>query len=73
VSEGVDLEVDRLALIVQQIEKMGKESILAVIERRGEIIYYKANSTHFKNRAINNFSTAAVSVKPAAVSDERSE
>ena len=73
VSEGVDLEVDRLALIVQQIEKMGKESILAVIERRGEIIYYKANSTHFKNRDINNFSTAAVSVKPGAVSDERSE
>ena len=43
VSEGVDLEVERLALIIQQIEKMGKESILAVIERRGEIIYYKAN------------------------------
>jgi tRNA-intron endonuclease len=73
VSEGVDLEVERLALIIQQIEKMGKESILAVIERRGEIIYYKANSTHFKNKATNNFPTVAGSGKPGAFSNERSE
>lgn len=73
VSEGVDLEVERLALIVQQIEKMGKESILAVIERRGEIIYYKANSTHFKNNAINRFPTVTGSGKRGAFSNERSE
>ncbi|HEY7570795.1 MAG TPA: tRNA-intron lyase [Nitrososphaeraceae archaeon] len=53
VSEGVDLEASKLALIIQQIERMGKESILAVIERRGEIIYYKAGSMHFKTKPSN--------------------
>lgn len=58
VSEGVDMEVDRLAVIIEQIERMGKESILAVIERRGEIIYYKASSMQFvKNKASSSLST----------------
>lgn len=56
ISEGVDMEVDKLAISIEQIEKMGKESILAVIERRGEIIYYKASSMHFKNKASNSTS-----------------
>ena len=60
VSEGVDLEANKLALIIQQIEKMGKESILAVIERRGEIIYYKASSIHFKTKTSSNLSTNGV-------------
>jgi tRNA-intron endonuclease len=58
VNEGVNMEVDRLAVIIEQIERMGKESILAVIERRGEIIYYKASSMHFvKNKASSSLST----------------
>jgi tRNA-intron endonuclease len=60
VSEGVDLEASKLALTIQQIEKMGKESILAVIERRGEIIYYKASSIHFKTKPSNSRPTIGV-------------
>lgn len=60
VSEGVDLEANKLALIIQQIEKMGKESILAVIERRGEIIYYKASSIHFKTKTSSNLSANGI-------------
>ena len=56
ISEGVDTKVDKLAISIEQIEKMGKESILAVIERRGEIIYYKASSMHFKNKASTSIS-----------------
>ena len=32
---------------IRSIEKMGKEAIIAVIERRGEIIYYKVNLKKF--------------------------
>ena len=37
---------------------MGKEPIIAVIERRGEVIYYKINKMNFlenKNRLKDNF------------------
>ena len=33
---------------------MGKEAVVAVIERRGEVIYYKASTINFANNAINN-------------------
>ena len=32
---------------VEQITQMGKEPIIAVIERRGEIIYYKISRINF--------------------------
>ena len=32
---------------IQQITKMGKEPIIAVIERRGEVIYYKISNFDF--------------------------
>ncbi len=32
---------------IVEITKMGKEPIVAVIERRGEIIYYKINKMNF--------------------------
>jgi len=32
---------------IQEITQMGKEPIIAVIERRGEIIYYKINKMNF--------------------------
>jgi len=38
---------------------MGKEPIIAVIERRGEVIYYKINKMNFyenKSRLDNSFS-----------------
>jgi hypothetical protein len=38
---------------------MGKEAVVAVIERRGEVIYYKASTMNFANNNSgnnNNFS-----------------
>jgi len=37
---------------IDDITQMGKEPIIAVIERRGEIIYYKINKMNFfENKA----------------------
>ena len=37
---------------IEEITQMGKEPIIAVIERRGEIIYYKINIMNFnENKA----------------------
>ena len=33
---------------------MGKEAVVAVIERRGEVIYYKASTIHFTENNNNN-------------------
>jgi len=32
---------------VKEMAKMGKEAIIAVIERRGEVIYYKVSRARF--------------------------
>ncbi len=32
---------------IEEITQMGKEPIIAVIERRGEVIYYKINKMDF--------------------------
>ena len=32
---------------IEQITHMGKEPIIAVIERRGEVIYYKISKVNF--------------------------
>ncbi len=32
---------------INEITEMGKEPIIAVIERRGEVIYYKINKMNF--------------------------
>ena len=32
---------------IDDITQMGKEPIIAVIERRGEVIYYKINKMNF--------------------------
>ena len=37
---------------IDEITQMGKEPIIAVIERRGEVIYYKINKMNFfENKA----------------------
>jgi hypothetical protein len=33
---------------VKQIVRMGKEAIVAVIERRGEVIYYRVTKATFR-------------------------
>jgi len=46
-NEGKQEKMGKLQKKVEEITKMGKEPIIAVIERRGEIIYYKINKMNF--------------------------
>ena len=55
INEGTNTTAKDFASAVGQIEKMGKEAIVAVIERRGEVIYYKASKMRFtENRFRQN-------------------
>ncbi|MDG6898491.1 MAG: tRNA-intron lyase [Nitrososphaerota archaeon] len=45
--EGIERRVDDLQTSVKEMARMGKEAIVAVIERRGEVIYYKVNRARF--------------------------
>jgi tRNA-intron endonuclease len=55
INEGTNTTANDLAGAVDQIEKMGKEAIVAVIERRGEVIYYKTSKMRFtENRYRQN-------------------
>lgn len=47
VNEGTDTTAKNLAIAIEEIEKMGKEAVIAVIERRGEVIYYKVSKMRF--------------------------
>lgn len=47
INEGTNTTAKDLAGAIDQIEKMGKEAVVAVIERRGEVIYYKASKMRF--------------------------
>jgi tRNA-intron endonuclease, archaea type len=47
ISEGTKIKADRLAKTIEQIVRMGKDAIVAVIERRGEVIYYKMSRVSF--------------------------
>lgn len=52
-SEGKQEKVGTLQKNIEEITKMGKEPILAVIERRGEIIYYKISHVRFVENTKN--------------------
>jgi len=52
-NEGTNVTANHFARAVDQIEKMGKEAIVAVIERRGEVIYYKASKMRFTENRYN--------------------
>jgi tRNA-intron endonuclease, archaea type len=56
IKEGTNTTAKEFASAVSQIQKMGKEAVVAVIERRGEVIYYKASTVRFtdNNNNINN-------------------
>jgi tRNA-intron endonuclease len=57
-NEGQQEKMGNLQKKIEQITQMGKEPIIAVIERRGEVIYYKINRMNFyenKNRAEKSF------------------
>jgi tRNA-intron endonuclease len=56
INEGTNVTAKDFALAVSQIQKMGKEAVVAVIERRGEVIYYKASTINFANNGgANNY------------------
>jgi tRNA-intron endonuclease, archaea type len=46
-TEGANINAKEFAAAIEQIQKMGKEAVVAVIERRGEVIYYKASKIRF--------------------------
>ena len=46
--EGTEKSLGDLRDSVKQIVKMGKEAIVAVIERRGEVIYYRVTKANFR-------------------------
>jgi len=46
-SEGKQEKIGKFQKKIEEIIKMGKEPIIAVIERRGEIIYYKITRMNF--------------------------
>jgi tRNA-intron endonuclease len=57
-NEGQQEKMGNLQKKIEQITQMGKEPIIAVIERRGEVIYYKINRMNFyenKSRAEESF------------------
>ena len=47
-NEGMQQKIGKLYTNIHEITQMGKEPIIAVIERRGEIIYYKINKMNFQ-------------------------
>ena len=55
-NEGQQEKMGALQKKIEDITNMGKEPIIAVIERRGEVIYYKINKMDFfENKArLNN-------------------
>lgn len=51
-NEGQQEKMGNLQKKIESITQMGKEPIIAVIERRGEVIYYKINRINFyENKA----------------------
>jgi tRNA-intron endonuclease, archaea type len=51
-NEGQQEKIGNLQKKIEEITQMGKEPIIAVIERRGEVIYYKINRMSFyENKA----------------------
>jgi len=57
-NEGQQEKMGNLQKKIEEITQMGKEPIIAVIERRGEVIYYKINKMNFyenKSRVEESF------------------
>ena len=47
VNEGTEIPVSNLSKSVRQISRMGKVPIVAVVDRRGEVIYYRLSRANF--------------------------
>jgi tRNA-intron endonuclease len=48
INEGINVKLGEVSKHVREIETMGKNAIAAVVERRGEVIYYKLTNMKFK-------------------------
>ena len=46
-NEGINMKASTFSVAIEQIGKMGKEGVVAVVERRGGVIYYKVAKTRF--------------------------
>jgi tRNA-intron endonuclease, archaea type len=44
------MKANIFSAVIEQIGKMGKEGVIAVVERRGGVIYYKVAKTHFMEK-----------------------
>ena len=51
-NEGTQEKMGELQKKVKQISQMGKEPIIAVVEKRGEIIYYKISTINFSRTTL---------------------
>ena len=51
-NEGKHEKISELRKKIEEITKMGKEPIIAVIERRGEVIYYKISKINFNQNVL---------------------
>src|ERR671930_1608861 len=49
-NEGIDLKANDFSTVIEQIGKMGKEGVIAVVERRGGVIYYKVAKIRFTEK-----------------------
>ncbi|MEM2759774.1 MAG: tRNA-intron lyase [Nitrososphaerales archaeon] len=49
INEGTKMQVEKINDMIEEIARMGKEPVIAVIERRGEVIYYKVSKMRFIN------------------------
>ena len=47
INEGINIKSKDFVDMIEQIENMGKDTVIAVIERRGEVIYYKTTKMSF--------------------------
>ncbi len=46
-NEGTTISASSFTNMVEQVENMGKSAVIAVVERRGEVIYYKTAKMNF--------------------------
>ena len=46
------MKANNFSVAIEQIGKMGKEGVIAVVERRGGVIYYKVAKTRFIEKKI---------------------
>lgn len=46
-NEGTTISASSFATMVEEVENMGKNAVIAVVERRGEVIYYKTSKMNF--------------------------